>query len=353
MKYKGFIAILLTIVLTMSLFVPTYSLDEQKNIEAPIDFALKQISMIDDSDIECPWSDKTEISSTITLYNLERNPNGYIFKLETGNIASGFIQIHSINGTNSIYCYAYEGDSEVECMINHWNLNSTDFTCIYFLGCFKYLIENDEKYLDLATNSYVEYTQNDLKTIENAYISQIAENPVSIETTSNINSRNIVTPYGSDDEFTWPIMSDFNNLDITYNDIPYSVYNHCAPTAATAIVRYLNHLGRTQCSAGESLIQTFTEMFIALNTNEIRFDDSSYNGLGTSFSQIVPGFNYYAVQNGYTLTVARPTSVTLSGMKSHLNNNRLLMVEVQNFDGTSGYHSVVVTGYSSHSEWME
>lgn len=348
MNKRNLFAIFLTFVLTFLSCVPAFAFDSDNATISPSDFALEQVAVIDVNDVECPWSDKTVIDSTITLYNMEQKPNGYIFKLKTGVTESGFIQIHVIDGTYSLYCYAYEGDSEVECMMEYWKMDLNKISHIYFLGSFKYLIGSDDgKYLDVSSNSYVEYSRNELNTIEKTYASRVEESPVSLEVGSNMNTQAYVTPRGSDDEFTWPITSDFSGLSITHAGTSHIAHDHCTPTAATAIVRYLTHLGRTQCSAGETVNQTFREMYIALNTNEIRFQDSSYNGIGTARTQIVAGINYYATQNGTTLTVAKPLLVILSGMKSHLNKNRLLLVDVQNFDGTTGYHSIVVTGYSS------
>ena len=348
MKRRHLIAMFLVFTLILLSCVPTFAFDLNNVTILPTDFALEQIAAINANDVECPWSDETVIDSIITLYNMEQKPNGYVFKLKTGVVESGFVQIHIIDGSYSLYCYAYEGDSEVECMMDYWKIGLNKNSYIYFIGSFKYLIRSsDGKYLDVSSNSYVEYSQKELNAIEKAYASRVTESPVSLGVSSNMDTQTHVISRGSDDEFSWPITSDFSGLSITHNGTTQTAHDHCTPTAATAIVRYLNHLGRTQCSAGESVNQTFREMYIALNTNRIRFQDSSYNGIGTARTQIVAGIDFYTTQNGTTLTVAKPLLVTLSGMKSHLNNNRLLLVSLQDFAGTSGGHSVVVTGYSS------
>lgn len=353
MKIRRLIATLLTVVLTLSLGVPAFAADAQEVPALPSDFALEQVAVIDANDATCPWSNETVIDSTITLYNMDQTPNGYVFKLKTGADESGFIQIHDIDGTYSLYCYAYEGDSEVECMADYWEIDLSENTYIYFLGSFKYLIDGvDGEYLDLATNSYVEYSENELATIESNYAARIEASPVALEVDTTAQPY-VVIPRGSDDDFTWPITSDFSGISITYGNTTQTVDDHCSPTAATAIVRYLKHLGRTQCSTGETTRQTFEEMYVALNTNEIRFNDLFFDGTGTSRSQIAAGIKYYATENGYTLTAEKPLLTTLSGMKSHLDNNRLLLVSVDDFAGTSGGHSIVVTGYSSDTLYIQ
>ena len=354
MKIRRLISTLLILALTLSLGITAFAAGIQEDPCLPTDFALEQVAIIDANDAACPWSDETVIDSTITLYNMEQIPNGYVFKLKTGSADSGFIQIHDISGKYSLYCYAYDGDSEVECMADYWGTDLSDDTYIYFLGSFKYLIDDaDGKYLDLATNSCVEYSQSELATIESNYAGRIEASPYTLVESSVANAQSYAVPLGSDDDFTWPIMDDFSGMSITYGNTTQSVHDHCSPTAATAIVRCLNHLGRTQCSTGETTRQTFEKMYVALNTNEIRFDDSSSSGTGTARSQIATGIKYYATQNGYTLTATKPLLTTLSGMKSQLDNNRLLLVSVDDFAGTSGGHSIVVTGYSSDTLYIQ
>lgn len=98
MKIRRLISVLLTIVLTLSLSIPAFAAPLQEASAIPSDFALEQIAVIDANDTDCPWSKETTIDTTIKLYNLDQTPNGYVFKLKTGNVESGFIQIHNING---------------------------------------------------------------------------------------------------------------------------------------------------------------------------------------------------------------------------------------------------------------
>lgn len=354
MKIRRFISTLLILALTLSLSMTAFAAGTQEEPCLPTDFVLEQVAIIDANDAACPWSNETVIDSTITLYNMEQLPNGYIFKLKTGSANSGFIQIHAVSGAYSLYCYAYDGDSEVECMADFWGTDLNDDTYIYFLGSFKYLIDGaDGEYLDLASNSCIEYSQSELATMESGYAARIEASPYVLEETSTATAQSIVAPLGSEDDFTWPIMDDFSGISITYGNTTQSAHDHCSPTAATAIVRYLNHLGRTECSTGETTRQTFEEMYVALNTNEIRFDDSSSSGTGTARSQIADGIKYYATENGYTLTATKPLLTTLSGMKSQIDKDRLLLVSVDDFGGTTGGHSIVVTGYSSDTLYIQ
>lgn len=51
---------------------------------------------------------------------MQREPNGYIFKLKTGTNDCGYIQIHDYDGIYALYGYAYCGESEVQDMAEHW-----------------------------------------------------------------------------------------------------------------------------------------------------------------------------------------------------------------------------------------
>lgn len=88
-------------------------------------------------------------------------------------------------------------------------------------------------------------------------------------------------------------------------------------------------------------------MYIALNTNNIRFAQSG--GVGKYRPQIDVGIRYYARQDGYSIDAERVTSVTFFGMKRHLNAKRLILASLNSLDGSGG-HSVVVTGYTSNNE---
>lgn len=51
---------------------------------------------------------------------MQREPNGYIFKLKTGKNDCGYIQIHDYDGIYALYGYAYCGESEVQDMAEYW-----------------------------------------------------------------------------------------------------------------------------------------------------------------------------------------------------------------------------------------
>lgn len=76
----------------------TYAMGETRDNYSPEEFVLEQIAIIGRNDVSCPWSEETEIVDKIVLFDLQHIPNGYVFKLETDDVESGFIQVHDISG---------------------------------------------------------------------------------------------------------------------------------------------------------------------------------------------------------------------------------------------------------------
>ena len=104
-----------------------------------------------------------------------------------------------------------------------------------------------------------------------AYAEQVSVDPLIIDDAEPSMESGIM-PLGSDDDFYWPITDDFKNLSISYNGKTHNgMHDHCTPTAATGIFRYLTHLGKTSCTSGESTNKTFEKLYISLNTNNISF----------------------------------------------------------------------------------
>lgn len=312
---------------------------------SPEEYIFQQISAIRSNDVTCPWNDETTISAIITLYNLDDIKNGYVFNLSTDGIETGFIQIHCIEDEYSLYCYAFSGNSEVECMADFWGYDLSK-TNIYFLGSFKYLILDKTGYLDLSTNSLIELDTSTLKTLENSYTAQVQSEPVSlIPSSSLIDTSSLIMPLGYEDDYVWPITDDFSNLTITYNGKSQKVSKHCGPTAATGIIGCLNHLGKITVPSGDKVKDTFEKLYISLNTNNIRFNSLTTGG--TAWNQVDVGIRWYGRTYGCDVSAELSNSNSISSIKSALTKGYILQVGVKNFDNTSGGHFIVVTGCST------
>lgn len=348
MKQKLF-SIMITLSMLFCTTIPSSAVTP--SIDSSIEsYVLEQIQTIQDTDPLCSWNDNTSISSVTTLYNLDNAPNGYILYLSTNGIQNGFIQLHYVDGNYSLYCYAFNGLSEVDCMSEHWGYELSNAN-IYFLGSLKYLILTTEGYLDLASNSVVNLNMTTLQNLEESYETQIQYALSSSDTLALASESHSIIPYGSEDDYVWPITSDFSNLTITYNGQTQAVSGHCGPTAATGIIGYLDHIGQITIPSGDSTNDTFKNLYIALNTNNIRF--TSTTPVGTAWNQVDVGIRWYASTYGCDVYADQSSTNSLSSMKSNLEDGYLLQVGVQDFAGTSGGHSIAVTGYSSNNLYIQ
>ena len=115
----------------------------QDEPRSPTEIALDQVADVIAEDASCPWTSETVIDSTTVLYNMQREPNGYIFKLKTGTNDCGYIQIHDYDG---IYDFtAIPIAEKVRCRI--WRsiggMDLKEVKYIYFLSAYNYLFEGE------------------------------------------------------------------------------------------------------------------------------------------------------------------------------------------------------------------
>ena len=85
----------------------------QDEPRSPTEFALDQVADVIAEDASCPWTSETVIDSTTLLYNMQREPNGYIFKLKTGTKKKRLQKDFGIAMTE-------EFESEVQDMAEYW-----------------------------------------------------------------------------------------------------------------------------------------------------------------------------------------------------------------------------------------
>jgi hypothetical protein len=360
---KKISAILSALLLVLCMTISAFASNASTFKATPEGYALDQVSTISHDDPECPWNKSTEITQTTTLYGLDERPNGYIYELATDGIDTGFIQIIKLNFAEySLYCYAFEGESEVQSMADYWNRN-IDREKIYFLGSFQYMIQSDDGYLNLADNQIVNVEASTLAAFESAYFEQVHSSVSNLQEQDYLNASQQAIPdsfsatplRGSEDDYTWPTVNDSSNVSVTYNNKTHyaPLKDHCSPTAATGIIRYFNHIGKTHCTSGETSAATFCKLYIALNTNDIRYHTIGGNDGGTVRDQIAIGIRWYASNNGSSITAERMSFVSMNNIKRYLNSGWLLLGSVNNWNGGTGGHSIVITGYSGNNLYVQ
>lgn len=80
---------------------------------------------------------------------------------------------------------------------------------------------------------------------------------------------------------------------------------------------------------------------------------SSFVSVGTARNQIDVGLRSYASGNNCSFDIERSSFNTLSSMKDHLDRGRLLLISVDDFGDPAVDHSIVATGYSSNSLYIQ
>lgn len=170
MKFRRLVVLAMIIALVLQLGVCANATGIQDEPRSPTEFALDQVAAVIAEDASCPWTSETVIDSTTVLYNMQREPNGYIFKLKTGTNDCGYIQIHDYDGVYALYGYAYCGGSEVQDMAEYWGIDLKEVKYIYFLSAYNYLFEGEKgEYIDASSNTPCELSYNELTTFEQNY----------------------------------------------------------------------------------------------------------------------------------------------------------------------------------------
>lgn len=297
----------------------------------------------------CTWNEDTKLGQPVILYDADDVCNGYIYKLYTGNVETGYIQVNYFDGELCVYCYsftgvpAYEGLSEnIEPVIDEENHK------LYFFGNMVYChkLENG---LFRAINGVEEFTTYDAQTYYQEVIEQIeqkqlecTDEQIELESLEKSNAR-------ATQSFTLVTTSDFANLYATRPDgTRQKVVEHCSPTAATNIMLYFRESGDSSLSTSLSNNTIFMELYYAMDTNSIS-TSNEITATGTYWSNIEPGISNSCNNRGCTpSTIGKVTSITYSGIKQHLDDGELLQIELRDFHSEGMNHSVVAFDYSGN-----
>lgn len=315
--------------------------------EEATEYVLDEIEkIILEGDQNCAWNSSTKPYICIPLYDYDDNCIGYIFKLSTDNKETGYIQINTFNGEAKVYCYSFDGIPAYEGLTSN-NIETIEENDkkLYFFGNMNYCLKSNDNNFELLGTS-LEYNKNSIISFYETYIEQVKtqreEQAVSDDLYAETNSVSRTVQ-----NFTPVEMDDFANIYATRpNGTQQKVTDYCAPTAATNIMLYFRSTGESNLSKSLSKNTIFIELYYAMDTNSI----SSSNEVlisGTTRSNIKKGINTFAKsRNCSPSSLGTITSVTLSNMKSKIDNGNLLQVSVNDFEGTSGGHSIVSFGYN-------
>lgn len=350
---KQLLGLICSVAMVLSLCGGAYASDQTSNDNHAYDtsqasaeqFAKAEIHRIVAEESECLWTDETVFGTPVVLYDAYDNCNGYVFKLYTDGSETGYIQINCFNGKFKVYCYSFTGIPAYEGLSNtcEKQLAASKNGRLYFFGNMTYCVKtNDDTFraIDAVEAISVETARTYYDSFRNAIKEKLSEKEESNDSYYAPQTR----------AFTLVTMNDFSNLYATRpNGTQQRVTEHCSPTAATNIMRYFRSTGASPLSTSLSNTTIFMEMYYAMDTNAIR-TSNTIQATGTLWSNIQPGISTFCSgRNCSPKTIGTVSSITLSGIKNHINKGELLQMELEDFPSQYVNHSVVLFGYSGSS----
>lgn len=280
------------------------------------------------------------------------------FQNESGEYA-GYIITDVYSG--HIYDYSNEGNL-FEGLLIKSGLTYDDVLAgkVYFVNPFEIYVElADGRIIDLMPQSGIyssEITRSQLEQTfslrQVEYKSPIEPELKSLEipnTTIEPELKSVEVPNTTlmrSTSFAPCVTSDFDNLKITdANGRRVYPHDHCAPTAATTIMKYFKHLGESNLSSSYSNNDVFAKFYIAMDTNG---GASGTRDEGTARSKIAPSYTKVGKDLGAKPKKSSKLSGTSSNtMISALNGGKLLHVSVDKLGSSRGGHSIAVVSYSN------
>ncbi len=114
-SFKKTLTLPLCIILFCVLLVITCSASTLSPITNPIQWlasaqqaALNHIKMIQQIDDTTTWTPNTQVTQTISMYDINGQINGYIFNLSTDGNKTGYIIVDKRSGTPSVSAFGYD-----------------------------------------------------------------------------------------------------------------------------------------------------------------------------------------------------------------------------------------------------
>lgn len=356
---KQLIGLICSVAMVLSLCGGAYASDQTSNENHAYDtsqasaeqFIKAEINRIAAEESECLWTNETVLGTPVVLYDAYDDCNGYVFKLYTDGSETGYIQINCFDGKFKVYCYSFTGIPAYEGLSNTCEKQLADSKNgrLYFFGNMTYCVKaKDDTFraIDAVEGISIETARTYYDALRNAIKEKVSEQDE--ESCKKECNDSYYVPQTR--AFTLVTTNDFSNLYATRpNGTQQRVTEHCSPTAATNIMRYFRSTGASPLSTSVSNTTIFMEMYYAMDTNAIR-TSNIIQATGTLRSNIKPGISSFCAGRCCPpATIGRVLSVTLSGIKNHINNGELLLMSLDDFPSQYAKHSVVLFGYSGSS----
>ncbi len=286
---KKFFVVFLVVCLFLNNFVASGTSFSTASLENSItEFAFDIIFEISQDDSDCPWSIETTVDSSFITYDYQNQINGGIYNLTTNGKDTGYIHVFYGNNEYNLISFAYEGNHYIGNQIGLYqsvrSKLSVSFNTdqIVYAGGIVFYLKNGSQFYDLSQQEIIKNA--DVAKLQESY--HRIENQLYAEAMDLKNNTQIRSASSGIKKY----VLNANNADIvTRYDFPYNLSgrpmtNHCAPTAATMMIKYwANRRGVSQLYH-QSDLWVFSSLYAHMET------DSG----GTDPDMIIPGVISYS-----------------------------------------------------------
>lgn len=302
-------------------------------------------SQILSNDALCEWNDTTKINNVVALYNINEDINGYIFNLSTNDMPKGYLHLDYISGIFKVRSYSFNGIHELYGLQEVYGISNMmkKSSKVYYNGWSSYWTKiSEDKFESLVSPQKIILTKDKL---QEEYCEHLSKEEDDVELRSYESGTTMVSGYTSESSLSLVQMSLYSGLTINGT----TVTDHCTPTAGTNIIKYYALIKGFSALRPSTDKAVFTDMYKEMDTN---FNQSGGGFSGTYFDPFYSD-GYAGLKSYCTLYNKTPVYYdrtywfpSFSEVCSIISNkNAPLLMTLNNFDGTSGYHSVVVFGY--------
>ncbi|MBQ7639929.1 MAG: hypothetical protein IJS91_02950 [Bacteroidales bacterium] len=333
-------ACLLIICLIISTGSVSAANTKQDLMQAAIEYARGVLhGFVNTNNVIVTWTEATDITSVILLYDPTDNINGAIINLETEGKPNGFIQV----GLNDDYWYvvnlAFEGDNYLIGLINSNDNLKNDFDSIlnqkiYYIGGFSYFIHNCKgELVSLENGMILDESIDTLLPIYNKFCSRLREFEVDSDITVGTRTSNYYHVDG------WDVAADYMRSTQYYQTLISGLNSHCTPTAAVNLIMYWKYGRDFFVNNSASQLTVFNWFYNQMGTN---------NGQnGTLPSNVQQPIAYYVgtYSGASSAPTGRITSVTFNKIKSKCDSDIPLVLDIDDYTD-DGKHTVNVWGYN-------
>lgn len=254
---------------------------------------------------DCPWTNETIIHEKVSLFDIDENVNGYIFRLSTNGKETGYIQVDTYAEAPRVIAFGYDGIPALDSMLSYQKQIITkaksEDKIIYF-GAYDYLKKTEKEksptYQEISTGKILDNNKMELKKRYTDH--RVSTNDTYAKDRLNRLKNSLLTRKSTTESQNQIIYEyiDVPGLWDGFGFVPYTMNefagydNHCAPTCGMNILKYWR-----DCRGVPNIILG-NHHLIAFDSLRREMNHSSTNG--TNPYSAYTGIYDYLNNNGLT-----------------------------------------------------